>query len=144
MICVRPWASQRLSPTGGDILLGTFQGVIMCHLRKLLPVWIASCALVATARLQAAPEVPAPAKVADGAVEPAKFMRFVDDGHAGGKFESAAVTYRNPEGVSVRLVGAVHIGEKSYYEALNRSFEGDDAVLYEMVKPKESGLPEPG
>src|SRR5438132_13552704 len=63
-----------------------------------------------------------------------KFLRFVEDGHSGGRLETAVVTYRNEAGVTVRLVGAVHIGEKSYYEGLNDTFRGDDAVLYELVK----------
>ncbi len=34
------------------------------------------------------------------------------------------------------LVGArPHIGEKEYYEALNKRFEGYDVVLYELVAP---------
>lgn len=40
------------------------------------------------------------------------------------------------DGVTLRLVGAIHIGEKGYYEALNKSFENDDAVLFEMVEPQ--------
>ncbi|REK12406.1 MAG: hypothetical protein DWQ37_11750 [Planctomycetota bacterium] len=38
-------------------------------------------------------------------------------------------------GVSVDLVGAVHVGESSYYEALNKAFEDYDVVLYELVAP---------
>src|SRR5436190_18270618 len=55
------------------------------------------------------------------------FLRFVDNGAAGGKLETADVTYRNADGVSVRLVSAVHIGEKAYYQAMAQSFTGDDA-----------------
>lgn len=75
---------------------------------------------------------------------PQKFMRFVDDGRAGGSFQTADVTFRNKEGAVVRLVSAIHIGEKAYYESLNKSFENDDAVLYELVRPKEGGLPQKG
>lgn len=35
--------------------------------------------------------------------------------------------------VEVHLIGAVHIGEAEYYEALNRAFREYDAVLYELV-----------
>jgi hypothetical protein len=73
----------------------------------------------------------------------AKFLRFVDDEHGGGKLETAIATYRNAAGQTVRLVAAVHIGEKSYYESLNDTFASDDAVLYEMVKPKDAGPPQP-
>jgi len=72
------------------------------------------------------------------------FLRFVDDGAAGGRLETSDVTYRNADGVTVRLVSAVHIGEKGYYEGLAKSFTGDDAVLYELVKPKDAPVPVPG
>jgi len=52
------------------------------------------------------------------------FLRFVDEGAAGGRLETSDVTYRNADGVTVRLVSAVHIGEKGYYEGLARSFTG--------------------
>jgi hypothetical protein len=71
------------------------------------------------------------------------FMRFVDDNHGGGRLETAIATYRNDAGQTVRLVAAVHIGEKSYYEGLNDTFRGDDAVLYELVKPKDADIPKP-
>lgn len=81
---------------------------------------------------------------AEQATLPQKYVRFSDDGHGGGKLETAAVTFRNGAGVSVKLVAAVHIGEKSYFENLNKSFERDDAVLYELVKEKDATLPKPG
>ena len=77
------------------------------------------------------------------ATDEIKFLRFTEGGHSGGRLETSIVTYRNEAGATVRLVGAVHIGEKSYYEGLNDTFRGDDAVLYEMVKPKDAGVPKP-
>jgi hypothetical protein len=44
-------------------------------------------------------------------------------------------------GLTVDLVGAVHVGEKAYYEALNKRFEGYDAVLYELVAPEGTRVP---
>ena len=103
----------------------------------LLPLFIAPPYLRA--------DEPAPA-ASTPAIKPAAmaagFLRFVDQGIAGGRLETSDVTYRNADGVTVRLVSAVHVGEKSYYDALNKSFIGDDAVLYELVKPK--GAPPPG
>ncbi|MCC6425024.1 MAG: hypothetical protein IT447_16235 [Phycisphaerales bacterium] len=64
------------------------------------------------------------------------FLRFVDEGAAGGMLESGEVTLVNAEGVSVDLIAAIHIGETSYYQELNRHFQDFDAVLYEMVMPK--------
>jgi hypothetical protein len=75
---------------------------------------------------------------------PQSFMRFVDDGKGGGSLQTADVQFRNANGVTVNLVGAIHIGEKTYYDALNREFQGYDAVLYEMVKPKDAAPPAPG
>ena len=75
--------------------------------------------------------------------EPAEYLRFVDDQHGGGKLEVAEGTYKNDSGVTVHLVGAVHIGEKKYYDGLNKEFEKYDALLYEMVKPANMGAPVP-
>jgi hypothetical protein len=71
------------------------------------------------------------------------FMRYVDrDGAC--RLETADVAFRNDNGATVHLVAAVHIGEKDYYQQLNESFKLRDAVLYEMVKPKDMGAPKPG
>lgn len=47
-------------------------------------------------------------------------------------------------GLTVDLVSAVHIGEKSYYDALNKRFDGYDAVLYELVAPEGTKIPKGG
>ncbi len=44
----------------------------------------------------------------------------------------------------VDLVGAVHVGDKSYYEALNKRFEDYDVVLYELVAPEGTRVPKGG
>jgi len=72
-----------------------------------------------------------------------EFLKFVDDGHGGGKLETAIVTYEK-DGVAVHLVAAVHIADQPYYDGLNRTFKDYDAVLYEMVKPKDAAPPQPG
>lgn len=72
------------------------------------------------------------------------FLRFVDQGASGGSLETADVAYRNRDGVTVHLVAAVHIGERDYFEGLNQNFKLRDAVLYEMVKPKDAPLPGAG
>lgn len=41
-----------------------------------------------------------------------------------------------PGGLHVDLVGAIHIADASYYQALNERFEDYDAVLYELVAPE--------
>ena len=48
------------------------------------------------------------------------------------------------EPVEVDLVGAVHLGGKSYYATLDRVFEDYDAVLYELVAPDHARVPKRG
>jgi len=45
------------------------------------------------------------------------------------------------KGVEIDLVAVVHIGEKAYYERLNKAFEKYDAVLYELVAPEGNKPP---
>jgi hypothetical protein len=82
----------------------------------------------------------APDAGADDESEGTEFLRYVDD-EKYPRLESAIATYRNADGVTVHLVAAVHVGEKSYYEGLNKTFKGYDALLYEMVKPKDMAAP---
>lgn len=69
-----------------------------------------------------------------------------DDGEATaletaiGRYEGAG-----PHGpVAVDLVGAIHVGDRPYYDELNRRFRGYDAVLYELVAPQGSRVPRGG
>lgn len=65
--------------------------------------------------------------------EPANlsFIR-VDEDDQAARLQTAVTRYEK-DGVSVELVGAIHIADKAYYESLNRRFEGYDALLFEMV-----------
>jgi hypothetical protein len=40
------------------------------------------------------------------------------------------------EGVVVDLIGAIHVGDRAYYEGLNKRFEEYEALLYELVAPE--------
>jgi hypothetical protein len=42
------------------------------------------------------------------------------------------------EGIQVDLIGAVHVADKSYYDTLNKQFEQYDALLFELVAPKDA------
>jgi hypothetical protein len=101
--------------------------------RTVLPLVILLIASATTARL---------VRAADDVKEPAKFVRFSDD-KGGGRLETAVVKYKNDAGVELKLVSAIHIGERSYFESLNKDFEAEDAVLYELVKEKGAPLPGP-
>ncbi|MEQ1828374.1 MAG: hypothetical protein ABL921_20605 [Pirellula sp.] len=46
------------------------------------------------------------------------------------------------EGAYVDLIGAVHIGTKSYYKDLNRRFKDYDAMLYELVADPSVNKPQ--
>ncbi|MEZ0273946.1 MAG: hypothetical protein ACAH88_03505 [Roseimicrobium sp.] len=60
------------------------------------------------------------------------FVRFQEN-KKGAQLQTAIATYRNNRGVVVDLIGAIHIGDKNYYDVLNAYFEDYDALLYEMV-----------
>ena len=44
----------------------------------------------------------------------------------------------------VDLVGAVHVGDKQYYQDLNEMFKNYDAVLYELIAPEGTYIPKGG
>lgn len=48
------------------------------------------------------------------------------------------------QGVQVDLIGAIHIGDKAYYDELNRRFRKYEAVLYELVAREDANVPQPG
>ena len=48
------------------------------------------------------------------------------------------------EKVFVDLIGVVHVGEKEYYEELNKRFEQYDGMLYELVAPEGTVIPKGG
>ena len=86
----------------------------------------------------------ADAKARAEADKETKFLRFVEDADGGGKLETAIATYTNDKGQVVELVSAVHVGERKYYQTLDKRFAGYDSLLYEMVKPKNAPAPLPG
>ncbi|WP_395734437.1 hypothetical protein [Prosthecobacter sp.] len=77
------------------------------------------------------------------AEEPTNFIRFVEE-EKSDSLQTAVVGYESPQKVKVDLVGAIHIADKAYFDALNVRFKGYEAVLYELVGPsfEERGKPE--
>lgn len=70
-----------------------------------------------------------------------QFLRLVRDAKQNPlAMEAAIVTYAprdcSQSHPTVDLVSAVHIGEKAYYDELNRRFNQYDVVLYELVAPE--------
>jgi hypothetical protein len=68
-------------------------------------------------------------------VAPEEFIAFVADGEHRAELRTATVGYLSDEGAEIDLIGVVHLGDQGYYDALDASFAGYDAVLYEMIKP---------
>ncbi len=65
------------------------------------------------------------------------FIRIREDEQAT-RLQTAYFGYEK-DGVRVDLIGAIHIADKRYYEFLNKSFEGYDALLFEMVGGEKLG-----
>ncbi|MBR6436028.1 MAG: hypothetical protein IKS45_05935 [Thermoguttaceae bacterium] len=90
---------------------------------------------------QAEQNAPKKAKKAKG--DEFQYVRVVRDKEAKkGSLDTAVRKFVGENGVCVDLVGAIHIGEKSYYKELNKLFEEYDVVLYEVVA-EEGTRPEP-
>ncbi len=71
-----------------------------------------------------------------------EFVRIsVDDQGQPLALQLAIVSYVPRHGdskVRVDLVGAIHIGDTEYYEDLNDRFKDYDAMLYELIAPKDT------
>lgn len=44
-------------------------------------------------------------------------------------------------GVVIDLIGAVHVGDKAYYDELNKKFADYEVLLYELVAPPNTKIP---
>ena len=60
------------------------------------------------------------------------------------RFRPAAGSNWARLGVTVDLIGAVHVGEASYYQSLNKEFVRYDALLFELVAPEGTVIPKGG
>ncbi len=80
--------------------------------------------------------------------EPTKFLRVQrDKNDTPIALETATVRYlpkSGAGGVTVDLIAAVHVGDKAYYEALNKQMEQYDVLLYELVAPEGTRIPKGG
>lgn len=118
--------------------------------RVLLLAWLFLCALLAGrfAYAEEKPEGAAGDKAAATPEQP-QFIRVRrDDQGQPLAMETAVVRYvpaaAGAEGVVVDLIGAVHVGDKSYYDELNKLFESYDVLLYELVAPEGTKIPKEG
>jgi hypothetical protein len=81
--------------------------------------------------------------------EAGRFLRLARDDEGSPVALEAAIVHCVPRdcgksGPTVDLVSAVHVAEKSYYRELNRLFKTYDAVLFELVAPEGTRIPERG
>jgi hypothetical protein len=80
--------------------------------------------------------------------EPNRFLRVKrDKNDTPVALETAVVRYvpaSGQGGVTVDLIGAVHVGDKAYYEALNKRMDEYDVLLYELVAPEGTRIPKGG
>ncbi|HQY88722.1 MAG TPA: hypothetical protein PK402_08685 [Tepidisphaeraceae bacterium] len=72
----------------------------------------------------------------------AEFLRFDEHNDGSAQLQTCIIRYKNDDGVTVDLIGAVHIADGAYYTKLNERFKTYDALLYEMVKPKDVDITE--
>lgn len=78
-----------------------------------------------------------------------QFLRVVRNGKdVPTSMDTAVVRYTATEGkyagATVDLIGAVHIGDKSYYKKLNKLFTEYDSLLYELLAKKGTRIPKGG
>ncbi len=106
--------------------------------RRAALIWSIACllGLAASRQASAAPEAEAGPK----------YVRLErDEAGEASALQTAIVRFvpaaEMPAGPTVDLVGAIHVGEKAYYEELNKRFAGYDVVLYELVAPPGTRIP---
>ena len=72
--------------------------------------------------------------------KPTKFLRVLRNAKKQPvSLDTSIVKYVPANGkknLEVDLIGAVHVGDKAYYQKLNKAFEKYDVLLYELVAPK--------
>lgn len=77
-----------------------------------------------------------------------RYVRLLRDEQVPVALETAIVRFAasegQPSGLTVDLVAAIHVAEKSYYAELNRRFSDYDVVLYELVAPEGTRVPKGG
>lgn len=92
------------------------------------------------------PPLNPPANAQAEKTEPSRFVRLERNDRSQPLALQTAITSfqgNRPDqaGLTVDLIGAVHIGDKSYYERLNDVFAKYDVVLYELVAPPGTRIP---
>lgn len=89
-----------------------------------------------------------PADVDQASPEASDFVRIIRDVNGlPQKLQTAITRYeivKDGQRTIVDLIGAIHVGDRSYYKQLNREFDKYEVVLFELVAPKNVKLSEIG
>lgn len=107
---------------------------------NFVPAWRAGGSALRVAGLFLCLVLVAPA----AAQAPDSFMRLAED--AEGRPQALQVGlahYRDDQGRSLHLVGAIHVADRAYFEDLQRRFDDYDVVLYELVGDPDGGGEKP-
>lgn len=118
---------------------------LACLLATFLPSLLPAAEPAAPAQTEAKPQTDTPpAATAPGFV---RVTRDKEDRPLA--METVIASYvpagdDGPKGLVVDLIGAVHVGERDYYKALNKRFADYDVVLYELVAPEGTRIPKGG
>jgi len=112
---------------------------------RLLTVHLLAFALMLGFLVQARAQAPDAKPDAD---KKTKFLRIQrNDKKEAIALETAIVHYvpaSGEKGVELDLVAVVHVGDKDYYEKLNKAFEKYDVVLFELVARPGAQIPKGG
>ena len=65
------------------------------------------------------------------ATEVTDFIR-IDEDETHARLQTSITNYRKGD-QTVTLIGAIHIGDADYYQALNQEFTTHDALLFELI-----------
>ncbi|MBS0211067.1 MAG: hypothetical protein JSS27_19150 [Planctomycetes bacterium] len=120
------------------------QSVLLC----LVAMFVAMLSLASTAWAQVkAPPAKAAADKAEAASKSDPYIRVLrDDKKRPIALQTSVVHYtseKDPK-LTVDLIGAVHVGDHSYYDELNKRFTKYGALLYELVASPEKKVPQTG
>lgn len=116
---------------------GLFRGaVIGTAVGAAVAVWAPGHSGTAIAQPVRTDGTPVPGQVG----EKAEYIRVVDlPEQRRIQLETSVRTFRKPGAPVVHLVGAMHVGDRAYYDALQKFLDAQGIVLFEGVKPSGVG-----
>lgn len=112
-------------------------------------VLLLTIAVAAPAQQTAEKTAQQPGQRRKEAAKNGQFLRVVRDKNKTPLAMETAIVRFGPldqgkKGPTVDLVAAVHVAERSYFRRLNREFAGYEVVLYELVAPEGTRVPQGG